>query len=93
MPENSRFFRVEIITPQGIFYGGAAVMIEFETTAGKLGVYKNHIPLTVILAPGEVRLHEEMGDGELALIVSEGFAEILPDQVTIIADSAKRLGH
>ena len=51
---DDRIFSVEIITPDRIFYKGEAEMIEFTTVNGEIGVYKNHIPLTTVLAPGIV---------------------------------------
>ena len=63
MAAENRIFGVEIITPDRIFYRGRAMMIEFNTVAGILGVYRNHIPLTTVLAPGIVRIHSCGGEG------------------------------
>ena len=46
MADETRIFSVEIITPDRVFYTGEATMIEFNTAAGELGVYRRHIPLT-----------------------------------------------
>ena len=54
-------FQVEIITPDRIFYRGQASMIEFTTTEGEIGVFKDHIPLTTVLAPGIVTITEADG--------------------------------
>lgn len=59
MADDNRVFQVEIITPDRIFYRDGATMIEFNTIAGRLGVYRRHIPLTTILAPGIVRIYKE----------------------------------
>ncbi len=80
-------FQVKIITPDRIFYTGEVEMIEFMTSSGQIGVYKNHIPLTTVLAPGAVMLHE--ADGEKVAAVHSGFAEILPEQVTLLAEIAE----
>lgn len=76
--------RVRVITPEREFYSGEASMVEFTTTEGDIGVYKAHIPLTVIVAPGILTIHEAEGNREAALM--SGFAQILPDQVTILAE-------
>ena len=68
-------FKVEIITPDRIFYTGESDFIEFTTTEGDIGVLKNHIPLTTVLAPGIVTIHK--GDEETVAAVHAGFAEIL----------------
>ena len=84
---DDRIFEVEIITPDRIFYKGQATMIEFTTANGEIGVYKNHIPLTTVLAPGIVTITEEDGKKEAA--VHAGFAEILPEKVTLLAEIAE----
>ena len=81
-------FGIEIITPDRIFYKGEATMIEFNTAAGEIGVYKNHIPLTTVLAPGVVTIHKDGGDKVIAAVHS-GFAEILPEKVTLLAETAE----
>ena len=87
MAEESRNFQVEIITPERIFYTGEASMIEFTSVAGEMGVYKNHIPLTTVLAPGIVTITEDGGQKKAA--VHAGFAEILGDKVTLLAEIAE----
>ena len=88
MADDSRVFGVEIITPDRIFHKGEATMIEFNTAAGEIGVYKNHIPLTTVLAPGVVTIHKDGEDNVIAAVHS-GFAEILPDKVTLLAETAE----
>ena len=88
MADDSRIFQVEIITPDRIFHTGEATMIEFNTAAGELGGYKNHIPLTTVLAPGIVKIHKD-GDEDVVAAVHSGFAEILPDKVTLLAEIAE----
>ena len=88
MADDSRVFMVEIITPDRIFHKCEATMIEFNTAAGEIGVYKNHIPLTTVLAPGVVTIHKDGADKVIAAVHS-GFAEILPDKVTLLAEVAE----
>ncbi|MCR5547065.1 MAG: ATP synthase F1 subunit epsilon [Lachnospiraceae bacterium] len=87
MAEADNKFVVEIITPDRLFYKGDAAMIEFTTTEGEIGVYKNHVPTTVVLAPGIVTIHE--GEGNKKAAVHAGFAEILNDKVTLLAEVAE----
>lgn len=84
---DDRIFSVEIITPDRVFYKGEAEMIEFTTANGEIGVYKNHIPLTTVLAPGIVTITTPEGKKEAA--VHSGFAEILQDKVTLLAEIAE----
>ena len=85
MADNS--FVVKIITPTRVFYEGTAEMIEFNTVEGEIGVYKNHIPLTTVIAPGIVVITE--GEEKRKAAVHSGFAEILGDKVTILAEVAE----
>ncbi|MGN0483181.1 MAG: ATP synthase F1 subunit epsilon [Lachnospiraceae bacterium] len=87
MAEENKLFDVEIITPDRIFHTGQADMIEFNTTNGEIGVYKMHVPTTTVLAPGIVRMHK---DGQITeAAVHAGFAEILPEKVTLLAEIAE----
>ena len=88
MADDSRIFKVEIISPDRIFYNGEATMIEFNTAAGEIGVYKNHIPLTTVLAPGIVTIHKD-GEDNVTAAVHSGFAEVLPEKVTLLAEIAE----
>lgn len=83
MAENN-LFTLKIITPDRIFYENQVSMVEFNTTEGEIGVYKRHVPTTVIISPGIVTITEEEGTKEAAL--HAGFAEILQDEVVIMAE-------
>ena len=87
MAEANNLFQVEIITVDRVFYTGEASFLEFNTVSGEMGVYKNHIPLTTVLAPGMVTIHE--ADGNRIAAVHAGFAEILGDKVTLLAEIAE----
>ena len=80
-------FKLHVITPERRFYDGEASMVELSMTEGDIGVYRNHIPLTAIVAPGVLKIHEEGGVKEAALM--SGFIEILPERITIMAEVAE----
>ena len=82
MAENN--IQLRIITPERIFYEGVADMVEFNTTEGEIGVLPGHIPLTVIVKPGILHIYE--AEEEKIAALHAGFAEILPDKVTILAE-------
>ncbi|MCH5275740.1 MAG: ATP synthase F1 subunit epsilon [Lachnospiraceae bacterium] len=77
-------FKLQIITPERVFYEGDVEMVEFNTTEGEIGVLPGHIPMTVIIKPGILTITEGEESKEAAL--HEGFAEILPEGVTIMAE-------
>ncbi|MCI8658796.1 MAG: ATP synthase F1 subunit epsilon [Lachnospiraceae bacterium] len=79
--------KLNVITPEKQFYTGDVTMVELATTEGNIGVYPNHIPLTAVVAPGVLTIHEEGGKKEASLI--SGFITILPDTVTVMAEIAE----
>lgn len=83
MADNQNFY-LRIITPDRMFYEGDVDMVEFNTTEGEIGVLPGHIPLTVIIKPGILVITEKDGEREAAL--HAGFAEILPEGITILAE-------
>lgn len=82
-----KLFRLEIISPDKIFYTNDVVMAEYNTTEGEVGIYAGHIPMTQIIAPGRLTITEESGQKTAALL--SGFVEITPEKVTILAEAVE----
>jgi len=83
MAEDRRF-NLRIITPDRVFLEDTADMVEFNTTEGEIGVLPGHIPLTVIVKPGILTIYK--GEEHKVAALHAGFAEILPDSITILAE-------
>lgn len=80
-------FRLKVVTPERVFFEDDVEMVEFNTTEGEIGIYKNHVPTTVIIKPGVLNIY--MADGDKTVkkaALHEGFVEILKDRVTILAE-------
>ena len=88
---DERNFDLEIITPDRIFFKGQAMMIELNTTEGEVGIYKKHVPTTMIIAPGIMTITEEDGPKNAAL--HAGFVQILEDKITVLAEVAEWPGE
>lgn len=84
----ANIFKLEVITPDRIFYTGEAQMVELTTTEGDVGIYAEHIPMTAIVAPGILTITESKDSVKEASLL-EGFIEIMPDQITILAQSCE----
>lgn len=84
---DDRNFDLEIITPDRIFWKGQAHMLELNTSNGQVGIYKRHIPMTMIVEPGIMTIHLDDGNKEAA--VHAGFIEILPEKITVMAEIAE----
>ena len=80
-------FHLTIITPERTFFEGDTAFAEFSTEEGRVGIYPGHEPLTLMLSPGVLHLVDETGERRAAL--HQGFAEILPDRVSVLAQVAE----
>ena len=78
-------FHLRIISPTRVFYEGDVTMVELTTTEGEIGILKEHIPLTAVLAPGVCYIYESPTEIKVAAL-HEGFVEVLQNQVTILAE-------
>lgn len=81
-------FKLEVISPERVFYTGDVEMVELTTTEGDIGIYADHIPLTTIVAPGIMTITES-GEQTKEASLLEGFMEITQDKVTILAQSCE----
>ncbi|HEY6337535.1 MAG TPA: F0F1 ATP synthase subunit epsilon [Candidatus Sulfotelmatobacter sp.] len=81
-------FQLEIVTPEKKVVDTAAEELQIPGKNGYLGVLPGHAPLITELAVGEITFRE--GATEQRLAVAWGFAEVLPDKVTILAETAER---
>jgi F-type H+-transporting ATPase subunit epsilon len=81
-------FQLEIVTPEKRVVTTAAEEVQIPGKNGYLGVLPGHAPLITELSVGQITYRA--GAGEQRLAVAWGFAEVLPDKVTILAESAER---
>lgn len=81
---DDRNFTLKIITPDRVFYEEEVSMVEFNTVEGEVGIYKDHIPMTMIIAPGILTITRD--DEVLEAALHAGFTEVLQDKVTILAE-------
>ncbi len=86
MAEN---IKLEIVTPEKAVVSEEAQIVMAPGTLGEFGVLSGHTPFMTSLKIGAVRYVDKEGR-ERFVFVSGGFAEALPDRVTILAESAER---
>ena len=85
-------FKLQVICPDRVFYEGEASMLELNTIEGEVGIYKHHVPMTMIIAPGAMTITE--GDGtKKDAAVHSGFIEVLGEKVTVLAEVAEWPGE
>jgi F-type H+-transporting ATPase subunit epsilon len=81
-------FQLEIVTPEKKVVDVAATEAQIPGKNGYLGILPGHAPLITELAVGEITF--KVGADEQRLAVAWGFAEVQPDRVTILAETAER---
>ena len=81
--------RLEIVTPSTDVVNEEAQIVMAPGSLGEFGVLEGHTPFMTALKTGDVR-YTDAGGQERHVFVSSGFAEALPDKVTVLAESAER---
>jgi F-type H+-transporting ATPase subunit epsilon len=84
-------FQLEIVTPEKMVVKDVAEEIQIPGKGGYLGVLPGHAPLISELAVGEITYRSNGSEHHLS--VAWGFAEVLPDKVTILAETSERPGE
>jgi F-type H+-transporting ATPase subunit epsilon len=83
-----RKLALEIVTPDRPLVRDEVDEVELPGAQGYLGVLPGHTPLLTLLQVGH--LWYRKGGETFWLAVSFGFAEVLPDRVTVLAQLAER---
>lgn len=81
-------FQLEIVTPVKMLVSEAAEEAQIPGLSGYLGILPGHAPLITELAVGVITYKSSATTHSLS--VAWGFAEVLPDKVTILAETAER---
>ena len=81
-------FQLEIVTPEKKVVDTTAEEVQIPGKNGYIGILPGHAPLITELSVGEIIYRENSKEQRLA--VAWGFAEVLPDKVTILAETAER---
>jgi F-type H+-transporting ATPase subunit epsilon len=81
-------FQIEIVTPERMLVKDTAEEMQIPGKNGYLGILPGHAPLITELAVGEISYRNAGTTHRLA--VAWGFAEVLPDKVTILAETAEK---
>lgn len=81
--------RLEVVTPRKEVVNEEAQIIVAPGVLGEFGVLIGHTPFMTSLKVGTIRYTDVQGQ-ERCVFVSGGFAEALPDKVTVLAETAER---
>jgi len=78
---------VRLVTPDRVLLDATAEAVELPSAAGYMEALYGAAPLLAELGSGEVRLHGGTS-GDQKFFVAWGFVEVLPERVTILAETA-----
>jgi len=81
-------FHLEIVTPEKMIVRDEAEEMQIPGKSGYLGILPGHAPLITVLSSGELSYRN--GGQTHRYAVVWGFAEVLPDKVTVLAEAAER---
>ena len=81
-------FQLEIVTPEKLVVRDQAEEAQIPGRNGYLGVLPGHAPLITELGAGEITYKH--GGQVQHFSVAWGFAEVLPDRVTVLAETVER---
>src|SRR5580692_4245246 len=77
---------LEIVTPEARVYSDTIDSVVIPTVEGEIGILPGHIPLLTQVGYGELRVTK--GSATQLLAVGGGFAQIVADKISILAESA-----
>ena len=87
MAEN---IRLEVVTPEKEVVNEPVQIVMAPGSLGEFGILSGHTPFMTSLNIGGIHFRDQNGKDQY-VFVSGGFAEALPDQVTVLAESAEKM--
>jgi F-type H+-transporting ATPase subunit epsilon len=78
-----------VVTPAKQLLRQSVMEVQLPGADGYLGILPGHAPLMTELGIGELSYHDPSGKESDHLAVIRGFAEVLPDRVTVLAETAE----
>jgi|SRR6266481_7603032 len=80
--------QLEVVTPERLVVNDKAEYVEIPGKTGYLGILPGHAPLITEIAVGEIKYTN--GGQTKRLAVAWGFAEVIQDKITILAETAEK---
>ena len=84
------FIELIVVTPERQLLRESVVEVAIPGLDGQLGILPGHAPLMTELGIGELSYRVSTSSQPILMAVVSGFAEVLPDRVTVLAETAER---
>ena len=86
MANSDKGFKIEIVTPQKLYFSGEVVSVTAPGEKGQFQILKNHAPLLSSLKTGKVKL--ALADRtEQSFSISDGFLEVSGNKAILLTES------
>jgi F-type H+-transporting ATPase subunit epsilon len=79
-------FHFDLVSPERLLLSGEVEQVDVPGSEGDFGVLAGHAPMVTALRPGILTIKRE--GGEVKVVILGGFAEVSPNGLTVLADSA-----
>ena len=77
----------ELVSPAKLLFSGDVTSVTLPGSEGEMGIFAGHAPLLSTLRPGFVTVAKDGGTTE-KIFVRGGFAEVNPQGLTVLAETA-----
>jgi F-type H+-transporting ATPase subunit epsilon len=80
-------FHFDLVSPEKLLFSSDVVQVDIPGIEGDFGVLAGHEPMVTTVRPGVLVIYEGGGE-QLRIVVNGGFAEVGPEGLTVLADTA-----
>lgn len=84
-------FKFELVSPERLLVSTQVESVVLPGSEGEMTIMARHAPVMTTIKPGVVQIAG--GDGDDSFVVFGGFADILPESCTLLAESAVRVSE
>ena len=80
-------FHFDLVSPEKLLFSSEVTQVDVPGAEGNFGVLAGHAPMVTTVRPGILVIYGEAGE-QLRVVVNGGFAEVGPNGLTVLADTA-----
>src|SRR3981081_1399184 len=77
----------DLVSPERLLISGDVAQVDVPGSEGDFGVLAGHAPLVTTMRPGILVIYRD-GQAPLRIVINGGFAEVGPNGLTVLADTA-----